>query len=62
MKSGSISALKYRIIIVAKLAKSESDDSTAAGSTQNLLVIPQIGKAKLCTPGLYHFQCHAWMV
>lgn len=35
--------MKYRIIIVAKLAKSESDDSTAAGSTQNLLVIPQIG-------------------
>lgn len=39
MKTGSISALKYRIIIVAyecitKLAKSESDDSTAAGSTR----------------------------
>lgn len=39
MKTGSISALKYRIIIVAyecitKLAKSEGDGSTAAGSTQ----------------------------
>ena len=39
MKTRGLSALKYRIVVVAyervtKLAKSASDNSTAAGSTQ----------------------------
>lgn len=72
MKTRSICALKYRIIIVAyehvtKLAKSASGNSTAAGSTQfkmgvNLPAILQVGKTKLCTPGLYCFQHHSQMV